>query len=507
MGILARRRIDGPPDDNPPSTERGSERSPDAGDAPRGLPKVWQHLGRTWKAYVATLGLVSAIFAGVDNVSRIHGLLFRPSALMVVMSGDINVAISDFRGTAAGDDARGTATSLAESLEDQLAETLSVGNGEELIVEVLGPGDVGRLAGDTPEERAEAARERAAELSAHVLVDGDLVQSEDESELRLSLYLSPSLLPNAEELVGQYELGQVASVTGDIARNPVLRKDLRDGVLRRVDALVDLIAALGYYSQDRFDEARAHLDKVAAAGNDALPDGGALVHLMQGNVALRSERLDDAETHYKEALELQPDYARAYVGLAEVEFLRSEGNTGCMAGEVDVEGVREAVASYLDAKGASGQPSVGDVAPKADFGLGRSLWCLSHTRATDDWSVAEGHFTDVVDEYESGNERIRELAAEAYAGLGLLYFTREDDLGLDGEAGYRAAIRSYERGIDITRRGERQGLFTGMVGDLQRRLGEFHAAAASYKRAASLDPLRAADYLSRLDTLPEQSRE
>jgi hypothetical protein len=443
--------------------------------APSRARHAWRRFLRTWQGYLVLLGVIAALFGGIDNARRIRGLLFHPSPSVAVMSGDINVAVSDFRGSSpsgSSRDAERTATSLAESLEAQLGTTLSASLGEEFDVDLLGPQDVGRLSGDTAAQRGEAAGDRAAELSAHVLVDGDLVQSDNGAELELSLYLSPSLLPNAEELVGPYSLGTVSQVSGDIANQPVLRKDLRDGVVSQVEALVELIAALGYYSQDRFDVARQHLDNIAVQGDQALPDGGVLLHLMQGNIALKSQRLGDAEVEYRYTLQVQPGYGRAYLGLAEVGYLRSVGEGGCSAGLVDVDGVRGAVALYGDAEAATVQSPLGDVAPKVDFGLGRSLWCLSHAGAANDWDAAEAHYQSVVDEFTAGNERIRELAAESYAGLGLLYMTREDDLGSRLDSEYRKALRSYETAIATTHRIARKDVFTRMVGELQSRLGE-----------------------------------
>jgi tetratricopeptide (TPR) repeat protein len=471
-----------------------------------GLQRLWRHVARAWKGYLAVLAVVAALFGGMDAARRIHGMLFPAELPAVHMAGDINVAITDFLGAASdGQEAGGVATAFAESMEQQLVHALSA-PGDQPTVEVRGPADVGRLRGDSPAELAEAARGLAAELSAHVVVDGQLTTSDDGTALRLYLYIAPALLPNAEELVGSYELGQVAEVAGDVATDPVLRMELREEALGRVDALVTLITALAYYRQDNFEEAHGHLDRVAAHGGAALPDGGALLQLMQGNVALKSGRHVEAEAHYLDALDVAPGYGRAYVGLAETSFLTSNGDGTCSPGHVDAAGVEEAVERYRLARDAPVQPLVSDVASKTEFGLGRSLWCLSRSGLADHWDEAEDHYMNVIDEYESGNDRIRELAAESHAGLGLLLYTREAGSGADAEAACRAAIASYETAIDITNRRERRGVFTGIVAEIQGRLGDLDAAVASYERAATLDPGRADHYRSEQGEISERAR-
>jgi tetratricopeptide (TPR) repeat protein len=462
--------------------------------------KIWQHVSRLWRWYVAGLAILAALSQGATSASWIKQRVAPESPEEEPMSGEVKVAVADFHATANSGDHESverTATDLGESIAHHILENLTSTIGEDFEIDVRGPSDVGRLAGQTREQIAENARERAEQLAASVVVDGELAQSADTASLQLFLYFQPGLLPGAEELTGIYELGTVASVPGDVSSQPVVRKTVREDALAKVTSLVRLIAGVGHYSRDELAEANRHLDAVALQGDHALPDGGVLLHVMRGNVALKSGRFDQAEVEYRSALARRAGYARAYIGLAEATFLRAVGAGDCMQDGIDVSGIQAAVDQYRAADRSEYRPPLSDIAPKVEFGLGRALWCLSNAGAANAWDAAEAHYQRVITAYDGGNERIRELAAEAHAGLGLLTVTTPSVASPD----YPAALRSYNTAIVLTQRSERRGVFTGALAGIQARLGDVVAAVTSYERAAALDPERAASYQAERDKL------
>ena len=90
------------------------------------------------------------------------------------------------------------------------------------------------------------------------------------------------------------------------------------------------------------------------------------------------------------------------------------------------------------------------------------------------------------DGFESGNERVRERAAEAHGMLGLLYWPMDDDL--EPAAAYARAIKEYEKARDMSTRPVRQAVFSSALGYAYGQLKAYDQADREYARAVELDP-------------------
>jgi tetratricopeptide (TPR) repeat protein len=140
-------------------------------------------------------------------------------------------------------------------------------------------------------------------------------------------------------------------------------------------AAAGLRAALGDYELDRFGQDEDALRRAAALGGWEERDGKEVLYLFLGNVAGKRGRLDDARNHYRRALGLNPEYARAMVGLAKVQFHGGSGQGTCR--QVDARGLDLAEAGYRRALTARSRPALSDIDAKAAFGLGRVDFCRS----------------------------------------------------------------------------------------------------------------------------------
>src|SRR5829696_5029494 len=282
-----------------------------------------------------------------------------------------------------------------------------------------------------------------------------------------------------------------ATVRGDAAHNFVLRDDLRTSAVAGTTALAEFATGLLFYSAGKYPDADRWFVQ-AGRGSSVLADRGVMLRLFRGNVQLRIGRPAEARREFAAALDLQPDNARASVGLAESALLA--GNGGCTKEKIDPTGVRTAVRLYQQAMRARVQPRESDVPVKVMSGLGRAYLCLSQAGVEDRWGPAREHLERVLQAYQTGNERLRELAAEAYGSLGLLCLPVR---GATDGAAVEALRRSrwlYERAVELSRRPEREGVFLGMVGFVTARLSEYLEAEAAYARAADLDPARKSYY-------------
>jgi tetratricopeptide (TPR) repeat protein len=225
-----------------------------------------------------------------------------------------------------------------------------------------------------------------------------------------------------------------------------------------------------------------HEAEMAVGWNEA--DGKEVLSLFEGNAALKQGNLAEAQTSYDRALARNPDYSRARLGAAEVLFHASRGS--CEAGGVDPAGLRRSLDGFRSALTAAVQPPLADVPTKAAFGEARVQLCMSQALVGDHWQAAERGFRQVLDEFATGNERVRQMAAESHAGLGFLELPSASDA--DKVERYRKSAAEYEKAADLTRLDDRKAFFSSMLGFVYGQLGEPARADAAYEQAIRLAP-------------------
>ena len=321
---------------------------------------------------------------------------------------------------------------------------------------------------------------------ADIVVAGRLINGGGRTTIIPELFIAERKLGGAQEIGGYHQLASVIR-NGDPDSNPVLRRALRDQLLARTRGIAHLLVGLGFYDQRRFPQAA---DAFRAAQQDwPDPDGRKLLELLLGNTAGKQGRYDRAQQHYQRALAAAPGYGRAQLGLAELTYQRARG--ACERGKANAAGLRVALRRYQDVLHAVQQPEA-DLPAKTAFGLGRTYLCLSQAEVADDWAQAETQFRVVISEFNRGNQRLQQLAAEAYAGLGLALLPPRG--ASDADVKYRQAAGAYQQAIQLSLDPERQGVFFGTLGYIDQRLGDAAHACDSYQRAAALDPHHAGRY-------------
>jgi len=157
--------------------------------------------------------------------------------------------------------------------------------------------------------------------------------------------------------------------------------------------------------------------------------------------------------YYRQSIEADANYSRAYAGLGNLYFLQSlvpvTDSDNLQA--LDPEMITQSIDAYLKARNASNQPALSDIETKVHFGLGQAYLMQSYADETVMVAPAIPEYEAVIEAYDDGaNPRVKELAAEAYVRLGKIY-------AAGGETDY--AIELYEKGIKLIEE----------VGDLQRR--------------------------------------
>jgi tetratricopeptide (TPR) repeat protein len=318
------------------------------------------------------------------------------------MTGVFNVAVAPFGVAGGGGDARAkdVAASIAQAAYEGIRRNAAAGTQVRSPTEVGPPGSLDAL---------------ARTINADVVVYGDLRDGPLRSRITPKLYVAPRLLPGAEELVGGLALGAPIISTGSALANPETRRDLAKRVGRRTAALSEFVAGVGSFARNQFERSRRQFQRARASLAPA--EGQALVYLFMGSAAARLGRYQAATEHYEQALIASPGYSRARLGLAEVLFQR--GKRDCTARTVRLGLLRRARAQYIAARSSPDRPGLADIPVKVSLGLGRIDVCLAQSGDGARWAAAREHLRAVVAEFDRGNARMREPAAQAYAALAI----------------------------------------------------------------------------------------
>ncbi len=438
-----------------------------------------------WKGGLGGLTAACAVVAvTVGAIAGVRAVANDPAGSAAsLMTGDFNIVVAPFAVSGPGDpeginDVLTLADSVYEHLDTDLRDI-----SPDIDVQIRPPDQSSPVAGATAEQRAAVAAARARDVNAHLVVYGT-VELGNPTGFQPEFFVANQKLGGAEELFGQYDLGSAIRAPGDAVDNLVARAELRKGILGRVQALAEFVVGLSYYTANQPGPALAHFAAARSNAGWDDRDGKEVVHIFIGNAAAKLGDIDTASDAYDQAVALNPEYARGRLGQAEIAFQRSRSD--CEQGEVDEAGLHRAAELFHAALAARDRPSFSDVPIKATFGAGRVHLCLTQALVGDFAGPAEAEFKQVIDEFERGNRRLRELAAESHAGLGLVHWPPADDP--DSSRRLEQVAADYQRALDVTAIDSRKALFHSLRGAVFGRLGDGARAGDEYRQAVALEP-------------------
>jgi tetratricopeptide (TPR) repeat protein len=202
-----------------------------------------------------------------------------------------------------------------------------------------------------------------------------------------------------------------------------------------------------------------------------------------GNVTGLQEDLDTAEGYFADALSLDPGYARARFGAAEVSYQRSKGPACAGRGEADVAGLEDAVTQFEEVIELPGPP-LAFIPERARVEIGKIYQCL--------FLNGRGHLEEARQTLEevigdiSTETRLVDLTADAHFSLGFYHL-------LNGEQ--QTAIAEFEMAVDITRNNLRKRGFYHSMALYMCQLDRPDLAENYYREAEAipgppLDPLQ-----------------
>ena len=199
---------------------------------------------------------------------------------------------------------------------------------------------------------------------------GRLKVAPGQTDVTAEFFVSARDLSGAEEFSGVYPLDTIElNVTDPVA----VRRRTADSLRPQILALTQIVMGLSHYQLLEYSEAEAMFEEALVSWRDA--NGQKVVLSLLGNVSGLQGDLDTAESYFSDALSLDPEYARARFGAAEVSYQRSKGPACAGSGEADVAGLEDAVAQFEEVGELPGPP-LAFIPERARVEIGKIYQCL-----------------------------------------------------------------------------------------------------------------------------------
>ncbi len=389
---------------------------------------------------------------------------------------------------------------LAHYLYSQLKSDSTSGQFEaetHIRLEIRGPQDVPPLGNIGWTQPDIAAEKIAEEINAHIVLYGILTYDEfDRPSLSIRFYVSPDQFGDAQEILGENELGNPVLLTGDIKAGMDLEGE-NEEFRNRVKIVSLLMKAIGAYIGEDFPKSLQYLNIALADDLWKQASGKEVVYLLAGNAASREalpillnegetrglETIRLAEKYYSQAIQSatpKGEYARAYIGLAGVEnfYTIYKARLSNDLNDTDLKAL-DREDSYLNkALSADYRSASADIEEKVAFNRAQVL-LLRYQLSQDAGYLAnaETNYGMVINSYNSGNLRVRELAAHSYSGLALIARAR-------GNA--PEAIQAYNKAFAITRIPSLQGMYLYHIGNVYYETGDLQNSLKYYVSALEM---------------------
>jgi tetratricopeptide (TPR) repeat protein len=349
--------------------------------------------------------------------------------------------------------------------------------------ELWPPERTGRIEGSTSEERATLAAELAGRIKANLIIYGVITQT---GELTSEFYVGEQGFERGQELIGPHTLGGPLPVPLPFPQT--LSGLAIPGLTARFNALnlitIGLAALFIEQPQiaiDYFHKAEQIPEWVDSAGKE-------IVYLLDGDANLQRASMEKtlspliaATDAFSKALEINPDYARAKLGLAGVAYLQALTDpTNINRSTVDRAKLDEAERAFQEAGTLQAPPSA-KVSTKIAFGLGQ-IYLVRGGILSDTEQLARAHseFEAVINDYLSATPSdqylLEDLAGQAYARLGLLARLQRD---------WPTAIEYYQQAfLHVTP--TNKAVYKAALGEIYLAEGNTAEAIKAYDAAQSI---------------------
>ena len=292
---------------------------------------------------------------------------------------------------------------------------------------------IGLVEGDTQSEKTAAAEALAQRISANMVIYGLLSDSGNLATFAPQFYVAATQ-DQADELVGPHQLGQPIDISlpldpSDLRTSEYLRSELGP----RIEALVWLTRAIVLDLNGQHADALDVLGRAESELEDWNDDHGKeILHYFIGREALYLSRddpswLEDAERAYVQALEINPDYARAHIGLGGVYHGLAQRQA--LDARLETDALDLALYHYQQAIEKADRSPGSFIELKGRLGLGFTWRLLGEAFLfASNFEAAAAALEESIRMLESALPEIREpdhrLSSEAHLALGAAYQRR-----------------------------------------------------------------------------------
>lgn len=337
-----------------------------------------------------------------------------------IMTGEFRIVIASFEEIGSSLP-RKVGYTIADGINIRMADDL-----REIMVgpkvEIWGPDRVGTIKGNTAKIRADNAARLATRIHAHMVIYGVVEETPNGMIVIPEFYLDTQGFHEGSEVIGQYELGSPFTLPG--ANNPAWTYDFDRQMQTRSDIISSLAVGLSYFAVHEYDTALDVLQKIETIEGWQDDRGKEVLYALIGFSAGKAKQYDITEESLEKAIEINPDYARPYIGMANLSYILALQPFEKSGNPEDVDQVLlDNCFIFLEmAENAPQKPPLAEVETKIHFSRGQCYWLKTYTGELPDFSLAAAEFEAVIASYDGGkNPRVRELAAESHARLGLIY--------------------------------------------------------------------------------------
>ncbi len=349
-----------------------------------------------------------------------------------VMTGDFNIAVAQFgevtqQGLASSKPGITIHEMLVNFLDSEYYNVTDYG----LAVEVAYK-NIGRLSGKQEAEKL------AEDINAHLVIYGTIYENAGEAELTLKFYVADRYWPDALDMMaGEHQL--TLPIRFNVSSLDSF-SDLSAEMRSRMTILVSFAEGLIYLQSENFAGALRSFQKAVVEAEDRdLFQGQETLYTFLGFTFAILENYDEGMKYFNKALDLNPEYGRAYIGRGNIYYTRAEilGK----AGRNYEYRLYQAGQEYERALIAQDHPVGAHVKDKANLGLGNVY--LVEARMKGDirpYEQAIYHYEQIITQYEkTENERLKTITADAYCGLGDIYTDQEDSI--QAEKAYQSCLK------------------------------------------------------------------
>lgn len=361
------------------------------------------------------------------------------------MTGDFNIAIAQFQIIAPtpNDSPHNEIQDIMLGFANTIhRETVGLSSAISDTIQTRFPQETGVIAGATEVERAANAYLLAEAIHAHVVIYGALEITGSSAVIRPEFYVSGSDFTLAAEMTGQYRLGQPIRL--EKIDNRRFRNEVEAILEERTQALIWMLEGLADFSAGYYDKAE---ERFIQALNVQSRDNPDVIYVWLGNTALQQQAFKRSQDYFSQALAANPNYARAYNGLAAALWFQATAQAADPS-QFDMPLITQSLTLYQQALNCTEKPPLADSAAKATLGIAEvyyarglhALFMKDLPNATSQFALAIENYQIVIEEYKTGNTRLQEAAGRAYAKLGTI-----------GEILQRPAyaIANYEHAIEL----------------------------------------------------------